>query len=93
MLYYTLVEDTMRDTSYVRVNFTLPKDIYLAFKILVPERKRSRLVTSLIAGKVKKLEEGLVKAAEAVEKDKALNKELADWDSTLADGLDETRWK
>ncbi len=83
----------MRATEFVRVNFSLPQNIYLAFKMLVPERKMSRVVASLISSEIKKLEQDLTKSAKAVEKDAGLNKAMQDWDSTLADGLDDSEWK
>ena len=83
----------MGSSNFVRVNFTLPRGIYVAFKCLVPERRRSKMVASLISGEVKKLEQRLYKSAKAVETDKALNKEMEAWDSTLTDGLDNAPWK
>ena len=76
----------MRESGFVRVNFSLPQSIYVAFKMLVPERKRSSVVTSLIQMEIKKMERALYKAAKAVEKDAGLNKEMQAWDDTLADG-------
>lgn len=83
----------MRTANFVRVNFTLPKTIYVIFKSLVPERKRSSVVTSLIKNEVGRLEMDLHKAAVAVEKDRALNKEMRQWDSTLTDGLEDAPWR
>ena len=83
----------MKSPSFVRVNFTLPIGIYVAFKCLVPERRRSKSVASLIGLEVKKLEQRLSKSAKAVEADKALHKDMEAWDNTLSDGLDDAPWK
>ena len=83
----------MKTANVVRVNFTLPKTIYVVFKSLVPERKRSSVVTSLIQHAVGKLQRDLHKAALAVEKVKALNKEMRHWNSTLTDGLEDAPWR
>lgn len=83
----------MQSSNVVRVNFTLPNEIYLAFKCLVPERRRSKVVTSLIAEELKKRERDLSKAAKAVEKDKSLLRGMKEWDKTLTDGLEDIEWK
>ena len=77
----------MNRSSYVRVNFMLPKNLYLALKSLIPERKRSWVVTKLIQGEIHKREKDLFKIAQSVEKDAGLKKEMKEWDVTLADWI------
>ncbi|MBI1883903.1 MAG: hypothetical protein HYS08_06820 [Chlamydiae bacterium] len=79
----------MSAVGFVRVNFILPKNLYQALKALVPERKRSKLVTNLIQKELKRVENNLYKVARAVEKDKKLHQEMQIWDVTLNDGLDD----
>ena len=83
----------MKQRNLVRVNFTLPRNVYMSLKASVPERKRSQLVARLIESELAKREDALYEAAKAVEKDKALNREMKDWEMTLDDGLGETAWK
>lgn len=83
----------MFKSNYIRVNFMLPRDIYSALKSLIPERKRSQVVSHLLENEIRKREQELFKIAKSVEKDSALNKEMKDWNTTLNDGLGETEWK
>lgn len=80
-------------TQYIRVNFMLPKEIYHSLKILIPQRKRSKVVSHWIQEHIEKMENSLYQVAKAVENDKALNRELKEWDVTLTDGLEESEWK
>lgn len=83
----------MSYTDYIRVNFILPKELYHSLKVLIPERRRSKVVSSWIQEHIEKMEDVLYKVAKAVEKDKTLNREMKDWDVTLTDGLEEWEWK
>ncbi|MBI2119299.1 MAG: hypothetical protein HYT97_06705 [Elusimicrobia bacterium] len=83
----------MFKSNYVRVNFMLPRDVYSALKSLIPERKRSQIVTNLLQSEIRKREQELFKIAKSVEKDSALNAEMKDWNTTIHDGLGETEWK
>ncbi len=77
----------------VRVNFLLPFDVHAALKAFIPARQRSRVVTHLLENEIEKRRKMLHKAAKAVENDRALQKDIAGWDVTLADGLGDTEWK
>ena len=80
-------------SNYIRVNFMLPKEVYISLKALIPERKRSQVVTGLLQHEIKKRKNDLFKIAKSVDKDTALNSEMKEWDTTLKDGLGETEWK
>jgi len=71
----------------------LPEDLVRRFRRTVPGRQRSEFVRALLE---KALEshvdddtDPLYKAALAVEQDGKLGAEMAEWDATVADGLDE----
>ena len=80
-------------SNTVRVNFTIPEKLYRTIKAIIPERQRSKVVSQLLEEEVKRREESLFKIAQAVEKDRELNKEMAEWDVTLNDGMEEIEWK
>ena len=77
----------------VRVNFTLPEGIYDAFRVIIPKRQRSKVVSQLLKKEIERREKSISEIARAVENDKALSKERALWDKTLGDGLDNLPWK
>lgn len=77
----------------VRVNFTLPENVYDAFRIIIPKRQRSRVISELLKEEIERREKSLAEIARAVENDKDLHQEMASWDSTLNDGLDDLPWK
>ncbi len=77
----------------VRVNFTLPENVYDAFRIIIPKRQRSRVISELLKEEIERREKSLTEIARAVENDEALHKEMAQWDTTLNDGLDDLRWR
>lgn len=61
-------------------------------KAAIPARQRSKTITRLIEGEVARREKLLYECAVAVEKDRALNNEMEDWDITIQDGLDDESW-
>ena len=83
----------MNLSNYVRVNFMIPRAIYLSLKALIPERKRSQVVAHLIQSEILKREKDLFKIAKSVENDAGLNREMKDWDAVLQDGLGDVEWK
>ncbi len=72
-----------------RVLISLPEQLVSRLRAAIPARKRSQVIRDLIEKEVKLRERSLYECALAVEKDKQLNKEMADWDITLEDGLKE----
>lgn len=68
----------------------LPDDLVLRFRRLVPPRQRSRFVQRLLEEALPTSDDDPVyQAALAVERDEALNAEMADWDVTIGDGLED----
>ena len=71
----------------------LPEDIASRFRSLVPARQRNKFLADLVAKAVADQESDLEKIAAAVtleeSNDRELQQELADWQQTNADGLDD----
>ena len=71
----------------------LPDDVVSRFRSLVPARQRNKFLADLVAKAVADQESDLEKIAAAVTleegADRELQQELADWQQTNADGLDD----
>ena len=59
------------------------------FRSLVPNRQRASIVAALVKAEVERRERALEMVAREVEADTELQEEMRDWDSTIADGIDE----
>ena len=67
----------------------VPKELADRFKSVVPRNQRNRVLTSLIEEETRRREALLVQTIAAVEADRELSEEMKDWDSTVADGIDD----
>ena len=71
----------------------LPDDVVSRFRSLVPARQRNKFLADLVAKAVADQESDLEQIAAAVtleeSNDRELQQELADWQQTNADGLDD----
>ena len=71
----------------------LPDDVVSRFRSLIPARQRNKFLADLVAKAVADQESDLEKIAAAVtleeSNDRELQQELADWQQTNADGLDD----
>ena len=71
----------------------LPDDVVSRFRSLVPARQRNKFLADLVAKAVADQESDREKIAAAVtldeSNDRELQQELADWQQTNADGLDD----
>ena len=67
----------------------LPDELVSRFKSMVPNRQRTRVITSLMETEIKRREKELERVAAEVEADVALKEDMRDWDVTIADGIDE----
>ena len=71
----------------------LPEEVASRFRSLVPARQRNKFLADLVAKAVADQESDLEKIAAAVtleeSNDRELQQELADWQQTNADGLDD----
>lgn len=67
----------------------LPDDIAKRFQMTIPARKRSAFVRDLLEKYLPKENDELLKSAMALEADNKINDDLAIWDETSNDGLDD----
>ena len=75
-----------------KVLISIPDEIAARMRSAIPQRQRSKVIVRLIEAELEKREKALYACAVAVEKDALLNKEMADWDVTLQDGLNDESW-
>jgi len=75
-----------------KILVSLPNELVKRMKTVIPARKRSQVVKDLLEQEIDRREEALFQCALAVEKDKALNKEMAEWDVTIGDGIESETW-
>jgi len=68
---------------------SIPDSLVVRMRASIPDRQRSKIVTSLIEQEVQRREQMLFECARDLEKDVNLNKEMDEWDITLQDGLNE----
>ena len=77
----------------IRVNLTLSQEVWGQFSILVPMRKKSKIINELLKKEVEKItrrkeEQTLASAFEEASKDKGRQKILKDWELLDAEGWD-----
>jgi hypothetical protein len=75
-----------------KILITMPGQLVIRMKAVIPARQRSKTFTHLIEQEIQRREKALYECAVAVEKDAALRKEMQDWDMTSQDGLDDESW-
>lgn len=72
-----------------KVLISLPDQLASRMKAIIPERQRSKIVASLLEAEIIIREKALYECALAVENDISLKTDMAAWDETLNDGLDD----
>lgn len=72
-----------------KVLISLPDQLASRMKATIPERQRSKIVASLLEAEITRREKALYECALAVENDAALKADLAAWEITINDGLDD----
>jgi hypothetical protein len=75
-----------------KILVSLPDDLVKRMKSVIPARKRSQVVKDLLEQEISRREEALFQCALAVEKDEALNREMAAWDIATGDGIESETW-
>lgn len=75
-----------------KVLVSLPDSLADRMRAVIPNRQRSKVLSNLLEKEIKKREEALYQCACDVEADEALNKEMAHWDATVEDGLEDETW-
>jgi hypothetical protein len=73
-----------------KVLVSLPDDLVARMRTIIPTRQRSKVLAKLLEEELKKRENELYKCACEVDADEALNTEMADWDTTVGDGIEES---
>mgnify|MGYP001183716907 CR=1 FL=1 len=71
-----------------KVLVSMPDTVLSRLRAVVPDRMRSKFITEVVEKEVRKREQALFECAQKVEKDKALNAEMVDWDATIGDGIE-----
>lgn len=72
----------------MRITLSIPDPIARKLQALVPPRRRSRLVTRLLEQETNRRESALAAACRAANGDKALRREIREWQA-FDDGIDE----
>ena len=72
----------------MRITLSIPDAVAHRFQAAVPARQRSRLVTRLLEHELAERDNSLALACRAANRDKALAREIDDWQS-FDDGLAE----
>ena len=72
-----------------QILLSLPDELAAQLKAKVPPRQRSKFIAGLLMAEWERRENELFQCALSVERDAGLNAEMQDWESTVADGLDE----
>jgi len=63
----------------MRITLSIPDAVAHRFQAAVPPRQRSRLVTRLLEASLAKHEDALAAVCRAANRDKALEREIGDW--------------
>ena len=71
---------------------SLPEKLATRMREVLPRGERSQTIAQLLAREIKKREKQLIQAAQAVEKDEPLQKDMQAWEVALNDGLDNESW-
>ena len=72
----------------MRLTLSIPDAVAHRFHVVVPSRQRSRLVTRLLEDVLSEHDDSLATACRAANRDKALEREIDDWQA-FDDGVAE----
>ena len=72
----------------MRITLSIPDTVARRFQVAIPPRQRSRLVTHLLEDVLLEHEDSLIAACRAANRDKALEREIDDW-QLFEDGVAE----
>ena len=75
-----------------KVLVSLPEELVVRMKALIPNRQRSKILAKLLEQEVNKREKALYECACDVESDDNLNNEMKDWETTVGDGIEAESW-
>ncbi len=75
-----------------KVLIYLPDELAQRTRVVIPGRQRSNVVASLLEKEVKQREKALYECACAVKADDTMQKEIAEWEITSGDGINNETW-
>jgi metal-responsive CopG/Arc/MetJ family transcriptional regulator len=75
-----------------KVLVSLPDDLAVRMKRMIPPKQRSRIIAEMLEAEIAKREHSLYQCACEVEADSALNNEMKDWEATVGDGIEPESW-
>ena len=76
-----------------KVLVSIPEELATRLRASIPSRQRSQVIVHLLEKELEKREKELYACALEVEKDKALNQEMKEWEiNTLQDGFNYGSW-
>ncbi len=75
-----------------KILVSLSSDIAQRFRIAFPTRQRSRIIEDLLRKELERRDKDLYECAKEVENDETLNAEMAEWDVSVADGINRETW-
>lgn len=76
-----------------KILVSLPEELVKRMRAIIPTKQRSSVVAELVKKEVEKRENELLRCAEALESDQALNEEMAEWEeATIGDGIEDESW-
>ena len=75
-----------------KILLSLPDDLAIRMKRIIPPRQRSKIIAQILEAEVKRRENDLYQCACDVEADRALNDEMSDWEVTINDGIESESW-
>jgi hypothetical protein len=76
-----------------KILISVPDRLAARMKAIIPERQRSKIVVLLLETEIERRESKLYECALAVENDPVLKADMAAWDVTVSDGLQEEEQK
>ena len=75
-----------------KVLVSLPDELAARMRAAIPPRQRSKVLSKMLEEEIIRRESALYQCALKVEADQSLNEEMADWDTTVGDGIDAETW-
>ena len=75
-----------------KILVSLPDDLATRMRWVIPSKKRSQVIASVLSLEIEKRERELYKVACEVENDSVLNQEMEEWNGTSGDGVANETW-
>lgn len=75
-----------------KVLVSIPDELAARMRAAIPPRQRSKVLSKMLEEEIIRRESELYQCALKVEADQSLNEEMADWNTTMGDGIDAETW-